>query len=456
MLAATFFVALGVVAIVSAVALLWYSERSLTRTDIPGLRSSDEGAAADAEGMTEVLNVLLVGGDSREGLSDEQLEALGTDRVDGGRTDTVMLLQLDPHREQAVLLSFPRDLLVTRCDGSRGRINAAYSIGEDRDVGGGACLVETVSEFTDIPIDHYVEVNFAGFIDVVDVLGGVSLYLEEPLRDRHAGLDLDAGCHQLSGTEALSFVRARHIDNDIGRMARQQRFIREVMQEVTSAGTLLNVPRLFSLVNAAGRAVQTDRDLSLGDMRRIAFSLRNLTAEQLDTRTVPSHARTINGAYYAVADEEEAEALFEAFRDGELVPPDLGRQPTQDVAVDDVPPLLVLNGVGTDGLAAAAAELLEERGFGVLDTANAEDFDVDTTEVVYPPQRKEEAELVAAVFPDAELVAGDDDEDLTVVLGATFDPDDVEAKPASPESPEPTAEPDEPSFQGAAPSRRRC
>lgn len=464
-LAAVFLVTAAATALLSAGALLWYGERAVTRVHIPGLASPDAASGVEAEEITEVVNVLVVGDDSREGLTEEQLEALGTERVAGGRTDTVMLVQLDPANDHAAMLSFPRDLLVTRCDGSRGRINAAYGIGEQSGVGGGACLVETVSDLTDIPIHHYVEVNFAGFIDVVNVLGGVTMYIEEPLRDRYAGLDLETGCQQLDGTQALGFVRARHIDNDFGRMARQHRFIRELMSELTSAGTLLNVPRLFSLVDAIGKTVETDQHLSLGDMRRIAFNLRTLTGEQLDTRTVPAVPRRIDGQAYAVAKEEEAEALFQAFREGTRAPGELGREPLEGVQADDVPPLILLNGAGIDGLAAQAAEALEARGFTVAETDNAEHFDYERTQVVHPPERMEEAELVAEAFSDAEIVAGDEGDPLTVVLGATFDPEDLPDADADAEAPDPTpTSPDptlpepapEQNFRGAESVKRRC
>lgn len=464
-LAATFVVVVGLTTTVTAGALLWYGERSVGRLDVPGLASPDD-AAAGMEEITEVVNVLLVGDDSRDGLTDEQLLALGTEAVDGGRTDTIMLLQLDPRREKAAMLSFPRDLFVTRCDGSRGRINAAYAIGESEGVGGAACLVETVTDFTGIDINHYIEVNFAGFIDVVDVLGGVTLYIDEPgLRDRYAGLDLAPGCQRLDGVEALAFVRARRLDSDFGRMARQQRFVRELMSEVTSAGTLLNVPRLFSLVDAAGRAVETDRALSVADMRRIAFSLRQLTTEELDLRTVPAVPRTIGGAAYVVAQEEEAEELFEAFRKGTLARDDLGREAPREIVADDVPPLTVLNGAGTSGLAAAAAEFLEAQGFEVEETANADRFGYERVRVIHPAEQREEAELIAEAFDDALLERGDAEEGFTVIVGSDFEPPeadtatDAEAddrlvrSPDGDASPEPTPSP---TYRGATTRSDRC
>lgn len=427
-----FFLVVVLTAALSTTALLWYGERSIDRVDVPGLTGGDAGAgAAQAEGFDEVLNVLIVGTDSRDELTDDELAELGTESAEGMLTDTIMLAQLDPRREGAALLSFPRDLLVTRCDGSRGRINAAYAIGERSGVGGPSCLVETLTDLTGITVDNYVEVDFAGFIDVVETLGGVTMYFEEPLRDRAAGLDLPSGCVSLDGTEALSFVRARHLDNDFGRIARQQRFIREVVDEVMSAGTLFNVPRVASLVNSAANALEVDTELSLTDMRRLATSLRDASADRLDTRTVPAVQRRIDGAAYVVPEEEEAEELFADFAAGRLIT-DAGSGDSggssadapDEVSVSDVADLRILNGVGIDGLAAEAETLLEDYGFEVEETANADDFDYARTRVLHP-STPEEAAVVAELFDDPVVASDDDVEELTVVLGGDFEVEDL-------------------------------
>ena len=467
--------ALGVlIGVVAITGVLWYGTQQVGRIDIPQLSSpgSDSGGTdlvgqdIEIDELDEVLNVLVVGSDSREGLTDEQLEELGTERADGTRTDSMMLVQLDPRRDQVAVLSFPRDLLVTRCDGSRGRLNAAYGIGESTGVGGPSCLVDTIVEFTGIGVNHFVQVDFAGFIEIVDALDGVTIYLEEPLHDVHAGVDLPAGCVELDGTTALGFVRARRVDSDFGRIARQQRFIREVVTEAASVGTLVNLPRLYQLVEAGARAVDTDRDLSIGQMRRIAFSLRNLEPERLDTRTVPAVPRTIDGVAFVVAIEEEAEELFRAFREARVAPDDLGTEDLQEITIADVPPVQILNGSGVAGVAASATEFLEGRGFEVAETGNADSFDFQSTQVVYAADQLEEAELLAEALGGASLVPGDPDQPLTVVIGMDFDPaaldaevedtdepgdDRAEDSPAPADSPSPAE-----TFLGASPSNGRC
>ena len=452
---------LGLVGIVGAAAtgaLLWYGQRNLDRVEVAGR------ADPDAQPIKEVLNVLLVGSDSREGLTRDQLKRLGTDNHGGNLTDTIMLLHLNPNREQVVLLSFPRDLLVTRCDGSRGRINAAYAIGVKEGTGGPSCVVRTVADLTNIPVHHYVELDFAGFIKVVDTLGGVRMYFSEPLKDISAGLDVPAGCVQLDGVRALGFVRARkNLDNDFGRIARQQRFIGELIDKVTSAGVLLNLPRLFALVDATASAVNVDDDLSPGDMRRVAASLRGLTRDGVDMRTVPAAGRRGGGPAYLYVREDEAEALFTAIRDGRALD-DMGAMEQTELTPADVPPLVVLNGAGVAGLAGQAQQALEARGFSVEATGNAETVGRQNTSVYFPEERRAEAELLAVSLPGVELVAeeytGGQDVDtagpITLVLGASFDPDDLPSPEPTPARTGAPAAGPTPTFAGATPSARTC
>lgn len=315
---------LGAATTLGALALV--GSRGISTVDI-GSRDRQEAVAegeqgtvlAEVEGIT---NVLLVGSDSREGLTGEEMVQLGTDDDgrdgSGGLTDTLMLVQLDAEEDRASLLSFPRDLLVTHCDGTRGRINAAFSYGEELEPGGGpACLVDTVENLTGVPVDHYVQVDFEGFIDAVNELGGVTFYVDEPLNDVRAGLDIPAGCVTFDGAKALAFVRARHLDNDFGRAARQQRFLREMIDEASSFDTLTNPTRLLGFTQAIGNAITTDEGLSSAmDRAGLAWTFRELSNEGIDTRVVPAFDENFNGASVLVIDEQHAEPLFAQFRAG--------------------------------------------------------------------------------------------------------------------------------------------
>ncbi len=414
---------LGLVA--TAGALLLRGDRAIDRIQVEGVQAAgdlDGDGEVEVGETKEVLQVLVVGSDAREGLTPEQKREFATGEADGLRTDTIMLVRVDPVTDQAAILSFPRDLLVERCDGTVGKINAAYGIGEETGTGGASCLLRTVSALTNIPIQHYVEVDFSGFVNVVDIVGGVSLYLDEPLEDPKSALDLPAGCVTLQGADALGFVRTRSEDSDYGRIARQQRFLRELVADLTSVDTLTNVPRLFALVDAAAGSVTADDGLSLGVMRRLAFSLRDLSADRIATRTVPAETIISNGEYVGEEPiEEEAQQLFTAFRTGALTSqPEKPAEPKK-LGPADVPPALVLNGEGTPGLATEAAEALRAQGYEIARTGDAESFDIAATVVRHPPELAAVAEVLTESLPGVELEEVDTGEPLALVLGDDFD-----------------------------------
>lgn len=388
---------LGLVGLGLGGGLLVYAAAVMPETRVEGLERAGGGR----------MNVLVVGSDSREGLSEAELQALGTEAVQGRRTDSIFLLSV--RGGSAALLSFPRDLLVQRCDGTEGRINAAYA------QGGPSCLVQTVSAASGIPVSHYLEVDFAGFLRLVDAVGGVSVQLDEPLVDVAAGIDLAAGCVVLDGREALGFVRARdQVGGDLGRIARQQRFLSELAESLASPVTLLNPVRLVSVVGTAARAVTSDQRTGPLDLARLAGAARGLAAGGLASYTVPTVAGRAGGADVQVP-AAGADALFSRFADGSIleVPPGTGVAPQPGAVTVDV-----LNGAGVAGLAGQARDVLAARGFGIGAVGNT--TPADTTVVLHAPGREAEALLVASQFagvgtalspaggPDLALVLGPD------------------------------------------------
>jgi LCP family protein required for cell wall assembly len=319
--------------------LAWVGASSVRTVDIGGRdRSGDQEPSRDEEPVLEevhgVTNVLLVGSDSRQGLTDEDLLRLGTDNEDErtGLTDTLMLVQLDAEEERASILSFPRDLLVTHCDGTKGRINAAYEYGEQLRPGGGArCLVETVKNLTGVPVHHYVQVDFQGFIKAVDAIGGVDFYVDEPLVDERAGLNVQPGCVHFDGAKALGFVRARYLDPaaDFGRIARQQRFLREMVAKAASLEVLANPGRVLGLVRSVGGALTVDPGLSSPlDQANLAYTFRELSNDGIDMHVAPGYDDTWNGANVLALDEQAARPLFAQFQRGSFDGPgDAGQPP---------------------------------------------------------------------------------------------------------------------------------
>lgn len=405
-----------------------YASSQINREPIEGL--------ADGVGA---LNVLIVGSDSRDGFTPEQLAQIGTEVVEGRRTDTIFLLSVNGGR--AAMLSFPRDLFVTACDGQEGRINAAYARL------GPSCLVQTVSGFTGINIDHYVEVNLFGFVNIVDAVGGVPIFLEEPLVDPFANLDLAPGCHVLDGVQAIGFVRSRMIDSDLGRIARQQRFLRELAEEVVSPSTVVNIPRLFRVAGSSGRSLVADEGLGLLDLAQLARAARGLAGAGLATYTVPANAANIGGAAVLVPDPGPAEALYASFRDGSI----LQLPPAPEVATiqpGDVP-VRVLNGAGVEGLAAQASQFLTARGFAVSAVGNSEP--VPSTVVQHGPGLEAAAQLVADQVPGATVAETEGIDDVALVIGPGVD---FSQPPPPPMTDDPGAAPEVP--VGAAPVPESC
>ncbi|HVM13361.1 MAG TPA: LCP family protein [Egibacteraceae bacterium] len=293
---------LGLAGVATFGALAVYTSMQINRQDVGGLgRASGQ------------MNVLVVGNDSRQGLTGEELQELGTEAIEGDRTDTIFLLSVSGGR--AAMLSFPRDLLVTRCDGSQGRINVAYARG------GPTCLTETITQLSSIPVTHYVEVNFLGFIRIVDAVAGVTLYFDQPFADVPAGIDVPAGCQRLDGRRAIGYVRARTDGGDLARIGRQQRFIGELAEEITRPATLLNPPRLFAVGGAAGSSITASQNLGTFDLLRLARAGRGFAGAGLATYTVPGTVSRVGGASVVQPDPDAADALFARFRDGSILRP---------------------------------------------------------------------------------------------------------------------------------------
>lgn len=261
-----------------------------------------------------MFNVLLVGSDSRAGLSEDERRELTTGSAGGDRSDTIMLMTVQGLR--VGLLSFPRDLAVERCDGSVGRINGAVAIG------GPGCLVDTVERLSGMDVHHHVTVTFGGFRDVVDAVGGVELCLERAIRDRSAGIDLPEGCQVLDGADALGYVRVRKIDSDFARIERQQQFLRALANELLDPTLVVRPWRLVAITGGVSRALVVDQRLGPVDLLRLALGLRLLAGGGAVTATVPSDGFTSSsGAALQRVRQPDADALFAGFADGSALQP---------------------------------------------------------------------------------------------------------------------------------------
>ena len=225
---------------------------------------------------------LLVGSDSRAGLSRKQVKKLHVGQVAGQRTDTIILLH-KPSSGPSTLVSLPRDSYVPIPGHGHNKLNAAFAFG------GAPLLVRTVETVTGIRIDHYAEIGFGGFVGMTDAVGGVQLCPTRNIRDKYSGLHVKKGCQEMDGATALGYVRARYFDpkGDLGRVQRQQEFLGAVFAKASSPTTLLNPFRLIALGNAATTALTVDKRDGPIDLVRFALAMRAVAGGKGIQTTVP-------------------------------------------------------------------------------------------------------------------------------------------------------------------------
>ena len=275
------------------------------------------------------LIYLLVGTDTREGLTKEQQKILrvgSTATAAGSRSDTMFLVHISKSRDKATLISIPRDSLVTIPEhpstldktkivpAAKGKINAAFAFG------GAPLLIETLENETGVRIDHYIEIGFAGFAGMVDALGGIEVCTKKDIDDPGSHLVLPAGVHILNGVESLKYVRTRDFDGmgDLGRMQRQQQFLGALLRKVTSTGVLLNPIKLINFFNAAIATVKTDSELNKNDLLVLVKQMKNLSPSKVRTLTIPlsdTNARVPGLGSVVVWDPVLAPELFNRLRE---------------------------------------------------------------------------------------------------------------------------------------------
>ena len=340
------------------------------KIDVIGkLNEADRPKVQSADGMT----ILAVATDDRTGLTRKEQNALHVGHGDYGapRTDTIMVIRIAPGGGGATAVSLPRDswIAIPAYKGLDGKQHAATHdrINTLYQRGGPELMIRTLEGISNLRIDHYVELNFAGFLNMVDAVDGVPMCIPKDVTDKDAGLDLKAGTHVLSGKQALAYVRARHIDSDFGRMERQQRFVASMMQRVTSAGTLLNPLKLNNFLDAAMSSVKTDETLDRDAILNLATRFRSLKLSKIRFLTVPisdGNAR-IDGQSVVLWNDHEARKLFiRMAKDWPIVKEATTTTTTTTltIAPGDIK-VTVLNATATSGLARKAAEKLGANRF---------------------------------------------------------------------------------------------
>lgn len=250
---------------------------------------------------------LLLGSDSRSGMSKADRKKYGTGHTKGQRTDTIMLLYRPPGGDPA-LISIPRDSYVKIPGHGQNKINTAYSIG------GPKLMTKTVEQNTGLRVDNYTEVGFDGFVHVIDALGGVKMCLKKPMKDKDAHIDLPSGCQKLKGSDALGYVRARKSDSrgDLGRVERQRDMLAAMAKKAASARTVVDPVRYWRLNNSGTDSLKVGDDTSLWRMTRLLLGMKKIAGDHGDTVTVP----IANSNYYSSAgsavlwDKKKAKRMF--------------------------------------------------------------------------------------------------------------------------------------------------
>lgn len=260
----------------------------------------------------KATNILVLGSDA------------GTNDYDpdkGKRSDTIILLHLSPNNEQGAGVSFPRDSIV-RIPACRnhtthkptrphtGMINSAFS------TGGAACTWKTIEANTGIHIDHFVKLDFYGFKDVVDALGGVRVCPKQAIHNQHDGITLRPGCQNVMGEQALLYVHERKgvgDGSDLQRIQRQQQFMSAVVDKATDSGLLTSPTRLYEFLSAATKVMTTDSDFDISAMRKLAGKAKSLGSDGVCFMTVPNKPWSHNRNRVAWA-QPAAKRLFSAIK----------------------------------------------------------------------------------------------------------------------------------------------
>lgn len=278
----------------------------------------DASPAGDRPARVSGFNYLLVGSDSRAGLSSEEQQQLATGGDAGQRTDSIILVHVSETGQRSALVSLPRDSYVPIPGHHRNKINAAYSIG------GPTLLVETVEQATGVHVDGYVEIGFGGFARVVDSLGGVSVNVPFDMVDEKAGINLTKGEQTLSGPQALGFVRSRYSDpeGDLGRAKRQRQFLGAIMRKAASPATVLLPWRYWGFTHSAAEGVKIGDGTSPADLTRVLQAMRASSGADGQSLVVPiSNPAYPTAAGVAVKwDTTKAQAFFDKIKNDQPLP----------------------------------------------------------------------------------------------------------------------------------------
>lgn len=363
------------------------------------------------------VNFLIVGTDSAEGLDPDDPLLRGRDDVSGTRSDVVMVVRLDPKEGTASMVSFPRDLWVEIPGHGKNRINTAVAYGD----GEPALLIDTIKANFGIPINHYVQVNFAAFKNIVADIGGVKVFISHPMRDGHAGLDLpEAGCMTLDQHQALAYSRTRKLEwkdasgrwrydptGDLGRIKRQQDFVKRTISQAIDKGAR-NPATLARLIRTGVEHITLDPYTTPQDLVDLGRAFDTFDPEELRTIEIPVVDATRGGADVLDAVEPATSDLLAPFRGVDQTRPDGSFEPsTINVRV--------VNGTHRPREGAITTDRFADVGFRVLDPRDSAET-VARTIVTYHPTAEAQARFVARFLDGDPVLQADAQQGDAIVV----------------------------------------
>ena len=422
--------------------------------------STATGAPAPAGGF-QAENILLLGSDTRSGANGDASNSNSSTSDGVANSDTLMVAHLSADRQHVTVLSIPRDTWIDaptckQWDANTGQLSDAdypvsrgdqWHVNWAYSVGGPQCTVRAVQDLTGLQIDRVIGIDFSGFKNMVDALGGITVDVCGPIVDRELQTVVAAGGVQtIGGEQALSLVRARNVigdtDSDLARIRRQQIVLSSILQQVTSAGTLFNPSKLDAFLQAFVQNTFTD-NVTIDDLGVLAESFGTLDPSRVTFFTLPTTPSTSDDGALDV-DQSKAPEVFDALINDRPLPgePAASETPTTPgestaatsasgeasgtgVTVDPATvKLTIVNATGQSGVATSAMNELNGYGFAVTpnDLQLADETAQAAATVEYAPENLDAALTVAAAVPGATLVPTSQlGSKVRLVLGESFD-----------------------------------
>jgi len=417
----------AVMAVVLVLGLLAYIKLNgnIHKLDLAGELGVRPKSQAGVNAQTDLppMNILVMGSDTRN--LGKGVSGFGSAQdIAGARSDTTLLVHLSADRKSALVVSIPRDTMLKGPASCKDKNNdiATWPMRQfnaNFELGGPACTIRTVEQNTGIRVDHFMVLNFLGFEAMVDALGSVPVCVPKAVNDPKSGLKLPKGRSEVTGAQALAFVRARYTlgdGSDLSRIDRQQAFLSSMVQVATSSGTLLRPDKLFRFLDAATKSLTTDPGLGdLNSLREVAQSVQGLSSSQIRFLTAPTQPYSPNPA--RVEFTPKASALWEAIAKDDPLPGTGSKKaptgpatpaPTQEplIVTPDKIHVSVINDSGVSGIARQDAGDLQMQGFQV-DGYKSGSNPHGGVIVSYSPSKADSARTVAAAFPGAKLKEDD-------------------------------------------------